>query len=382
MLKVPTLRASWRPARNTLLYLSGLVAVLAALLWRLGSSPANPSPGELAALAGSKLSAIGDNMLFAPWKIVQDILVHISHKGMFVPRLSSVIFGLICLLAFYYCVRVWLGNIIAVLSTALLISTPLFLLASRQATPDILYFWPIVVSAAYLYFKRSGSTISVLLLAGALGLGLYVPGFLWMTLIACAFLWRTLYVTFKAMPKLNKAFLVLGLVILVGPLVAGLVLHPGLINNYLLIPDRFQSALTELKNWAWSLSAIFVRSQQHQSLILGHSSIFDIALAGLAVFGGYVLFSRLRGAFYMICAFLLFISLMSGLDGNFMALALVATPLLLAVSFGLRFLYLEWLHTFPTNPLPKYFAYGLMAAFVLIHVIYGLRYGLIAWPVA
>jgi len=383
MKKLPLPRVVLRPARTVLIYGAAVVLTLIMLLWHLGSSPAQASLTEVAAKTSSRLSAIADNVLFAPWKVLEDGLVHITHQGMWLPRLTSVIFGLICLAAFYYCMKVWLGNAVALLTSTFLLTTPIFLLSSRYATPWIMYFWPIVMVAAYLYFRRSSESLKgLLLLAVAVGIGLYVPGFMWLVLIAVIFKWSAIREGLAETERRDRLLAGLLLLILVVPRVAGLIVHPNLILGYFLLPDHFTSVASEAKNWLWAGSSLVFRARQHEDLILGRSGLLDITLMGLILFGGFVLFDKLRSAFFMIVAILLLVTLLVGLSGNYPALGLLITPLLIVVGFGLRFLYIEWKHTFPNNPLPRYFAYGLMAAVVLIHVIYGVRYGLIAWPIA
>jgi succinate dehydrogenase/fumarate reductase cytochrome b subunit len=47
---------------------------------------------------------------------------------------------------------------------------------------------------------------------------------------------------------------------------------------------------------------------------------------------------------------------------------------------GLRYLFIEWRRVFPRNPMAKYFAIALMFGLILIHVFFGIRYSLLAWP--
>lgn len=382
MVKIPRLRSSWRPARTVVVYGLGVLGALVIMLWRLASSPSQPIPGELQAKAASRLTSIADKVLFAPWKIVEDGLVHIAHQSMFLPRLTSVIFGLVCLAALFYCVKVWLGPIIAAFTTALLLSTPLFLLSSRQATPYILYFWPVVTVAAYLYFRRSANWLAMLALVLAIAIGLYIPGIIWLLVIALALRWQPTLQAVKNISNRRLAIIAVGIIILISPLVINLVIHPGLLKDYFLIPHQFSGVTSELKNWLWAGSALAFKARHHQEILLGQTAILDITMVGLALFGGFVLFSKLRRSFYLVVASLLAVSLLAGWSGQYMALALIVTPLIVVMGFGFRFLFLEWLHTFPRNPLPRYYAYGIMAAVVLIHIIYGIRYALIAWPIA
>jgi hypothetical protein len=378
---MPRLRRTWRPARTAVLYGLGSAFVLFCMLYRLGDSPKLLHTSELQAKAAAKLSNVETNVLFAPWKLLENALLHLNHSVL-AARLTSVIFGIICLAAFYYAMRAWLGSAIAALTTALFLTTPVFLLSARHATPAIMFFWPAVLIALYFYASRAETGKSLVLLVAGVCIGLYVPGLVWIAILGLIFGWRGLLERSREMER--KTILLGGLlaIILLAPLIAGMVIHPHLIKPYLLLPDHFAHPLEILKSWAWSVAALFVRARRHEELILGRSSLFDVALVAMLLFGSYVLFSKLRLWFYLMISGTLLISFLSGLSSNFFALCIMVVPLLIVVGFGLRFLYLEWLHTFPNNPLPRYFAYGLMTALVIIHAVYGLRYGLVAWPIA
>jgi hypothetical protein len=370
-----------RPARATVYYASWLGLTLLILLWRLSSIKL--SPLEQAARNGSSLTSLRHDLLFAPWRIVEDISVHISPHSVWLQRLPSVLFSLVILLAFYYCLKVWLGNQVAVLTTALFLTTPVFLLASRLGLTDVLYFWPITTLAAYLYFRRSDySTLAAATLVLSLVVDFYIPGLLWLFLIIAAFKYRSLAGLVEQLDFRQKLWLGLGWLALLLPLIFNLVTQPHIWQTYFLLPAHVGSVLTVAKNWFWAIGSLFVKSHHHSYLSLGRTAILDIAQLGLALFGAYALYERLTANFYMLVALLAAATFLAGLSGNVAFLDVCVLPVLVLAGFGLRYLYLEWQHTFPRNPLPRYFAYFLMAAVVTIHIIYGVRYALIAWPLA
>ena len=63
------------------------------------------------------------------------------------------------------------------------------------------------------------------------------------------------------------------------------------------------------------------------------------------------------------------------------AMFLLAMPaLFVLLAAGLRYLYFEWHGVFPFNPIPRIIALLLISLVVGIHIVYGVRYSLIAWP--
>jgi hypothetical protein len=383
MIKLPRPRISWRPARAAVVSGLCLIFSLTLFFWRLASSPSHLSGGELAAKKASNLTALGNNIFFAPWRLVNDLALHLKHDSIFLQRSVSVMFGLICLVAFFYCLRTWLGSMIAAITSLFLLTTPLFLLASRSASPRIMYFWPIVLIAAYLIYWRSDRVnLNALSLVLVSATSLYVPGLIWLLLVLALFKWQRLREAAGDLSRKNLVIFGAVFLLAISPLILSLVIHPGLLRSYFLIPSHFASVINILKDWGWAFLSLFIKSKQHQELSLGRSAILDIAQIGLILFGSYALVIKLRQPLYLIIAGLVLITFLAGLSGNYYFLASLVVPLLVLAGFGLRFLYLEWLHTFPKNPLPRYFAYGLMITLVLIHLLYGIRYSLIAWPLA
>lgn len=352
-------------------------------MWRLGAAPAHLSSSEKAAKLASNFNALKDNLLMAPWRLGNDILLHIRHDSLWAQRSTSVIVGLICLAAFYYCLRVWLGKLVAALAAALLISTPLFLLASRSGTPRVMYFWPIVPVAAYVYLWRTKRLKRGLAsLVVSLVISLYTPGLVWPLFLLLIFKWRRLAALSQELGRRATAFALILTLVLMAPLIFNLVTHSGLIKDYFLIPHHFASAIEILKRWVWAALSLVVKSPSHQELILGQTAILSGAQIGLALFGAYALLARLRQPLYLIIVALGLITFLSGFDNNYYFLEAAVLPLIILAGFGLRFLYLEWQHTFPRNPLPRYFAYGVMAALIIINLVFTIRYSLIAWPLA
>jgi hypothetical protein len=72
--------------------------------------------------------------------------------------------------------------------------------------------------------------------------------------------------------------------------------------------------------------------------------------------------------------------LLAALQEDIAYLGLAVPALAIAVSAGLRYLYVEWRGIFPRNPVPKTFAMVLIAAVTLSQLYYGVNYCLHAWP--
>ncbi|MDB5160862.1 MAG: conserved rane protein of unknown function [Candidatus Saccharibacteria bacterium] len=313
---------------------------------------------------------------------MEDALTHINSHSLLLARLPSVIFGAFFLAAFYYILKGWFGRPIAYLGSILLATTPLFLILAHNGTPRIMYFTPVLFLAAHRVLSRAKQRpkLAAAALVIALAFCLYVPGVIWLLIGGMIMKWRLVYKLLRNNRNTDVALMALMLLVLIAPLMYALVIHPHLGKTLLLIPDHFPGWLQTLKDWGWMIIALFARSRTHQDVVLGQLPLLDAAQIGLGIFGGYVMWSRLRTQFLWLIGLVLLSCLGAALNSNYSLLALGLPLLSILVGMGLRYLYIEWMHIFPRNPFPRYFAILLMAAVVFTHVIYGVRYSLIAWP--
>jgi hypothetical protein len=382
MIKMPRGKIAWRPAKLLVYYSAALLGFVSLLLWHLSTKPSAASPAELAAKNSSNLTALGSNILFAPWRLLTDLFLHINSHSLLSLRLPSVLFAVLVAVCFYYALSSWLGKPIGFLSTVLLATTPFFLLLARNGTPDVLFLSLVILVSAYTFFSRNAKRIprtSALALIAAAAFCLYVPGMIWFLILGIILKRGQLFnVSFEN--KLYPYLFGVLFLILIAPLILVLVLHPIQLKSLFLIPEHFKTPIHLLEDWLWMIVALFVRAKQHETLMIGRLPILDVAQTGLVLFGFYVIWSRLRAHFFTVVGLILFITFAAALDSRYNFLAGALALLSVAVAFGLRFLYIEWIHIFPRNPIPRTFAITLMALVVLVHVAYGIRYSLIAWP--
>src|SRR3954471_9286608 len=132
MIKMPRGKIAWRPAKLLVYYSAALLGFVSLLLWHLSTKPGAASPAELAAKNSSNLTALGSNILFAPWRLLTDLFLHINSHSLLSLRLPSVLFAVLVAVCFYYALTSWLGKPIGFLSTVLLATTPFFLLLARN----------------------------------------------------------------------------------------------------------------------------------------------------------------------------------------------------------------------------------------------------------
>ena len=109
-----------------------VAAQLFFLSYHLGSSPSGLSPTEASARSNAAVHAIANMPINAPFKVIQNGLIHIDPQSHFLLRFTSVIFAVIFLGCFFYLLKGWFGKSIAFLTTIILAFTPYFILAARS----------------------------------------------------------------------------------------------------------------------------------------------------------------------------------------------------------------------------------------------------------
>ncbi len=237
--------------------------------------------------------------------------------------------------------------------------------------------------ASYSALVRAKSTnfrSRWLLLVLCVAVFLYVPGMIWLALAGAAFNYRTLLLTARKLGGTTLGLSGLLFVLIILPLVVSSVQSPEVIKTLALWPHSWLSLVDGLKSVGWMGLALVWQAPRHVDLIIGRLPILDVTQVVLVVFGFYVLWTKARRQLLGLLAIVVFGVVAAGINQDVLRLGLTLPALSLVIAAGLRFLYLEWRTVFPVNPIPKALAILLMVTLVGLHVVYGVRYALVAWP--
>jgi len=363
------------------LYLFLALVIFVLYFWQLGSLTKGLGLAETAAAnASSSISVIIDNPTYGPHKLLQYGFQKVFGHGPLQIRLSSVIFSLLFLLCFYVLIKGWFGRLIGVSALLFLAATPWFIQLARHGSPEVLLFSPLAILATYYWLTRSKTWIAWLCLLVAGSLVLYVPGGLLLILLGLIFGRRNLAKTMGGFSPIRKMLGALLVLVLLAPLIYGTFKNPSILKPLLLIPATWPSPLVGLKTAAWDILALFWRTPVHIDQIIERLPIFNAAQVALAVFGSFALYKLARGKLYLLLGLSVFGIVAAALNRNLLLLSYVLPAVAVAVAAGLRYLYMEWKSIFPKNPIPKYLAVALITGLVGMHIAYGLRYSLLAWP--
>ncbi len=350
-------------------------------IWQLGSLTKGLSPAEAAAAnASASVGTIIDNPTYGPHKLLSYGFQKVFGHGPLQIRLSSAIISLLFLLCFYLLIKGWFGRMIGFFALLFIAATPWFIQLSRSGSPEIMLLSPVVILAVYYWLIRSKSRAAWICLLVVSSLTLYLPGGLLLVLLGLIFARQNLtraLASFRTTQKLLWATAVLALL---APLIYASAKNPSILKPLLLIPATWPSPLVGLKTAVWDVLALFWRTPVHIDQIIGRLPVFNGAQAALAIFGGFALFRLARSKLYLLLGLAAFGLLAAALNRNLLFLTYVMPAVAVAVAAGLRYLYMEWKSIFPKNPIPKYLAVVLITGLVGMHIAYGLRYSLLAWP--
>lgn len=371
------------PARSILAY--ALIAAVSAivLIWGLTSLNPGLSPTEgLARADSSTFRMIYSNPINGPLKLLQHLISKSGASPIVSLRLSSVMVGLFFGFCFYKLAVGLFGRVIGLLGSLIFISLPLFVIAARQGSTEIIFFAPICLMWLYAWLNKAGSSkrnawLCLLLAAALLS---YTPGLIWWMAGSFVLCRKRIISAIAEVPSALSAagFILSGLIIV--PLITSLIKHPAIIKHLFLVPDKWLPPIQIAKNIGWMLLALFYRAPYHDPLILDRLPLLNVLLLALLIFGIYAMQAAARTKAYGLGLAIIFAVLAAGLNNRIALLALGLPALAVFICAGLRYLYIEWRAIFPLNPVPKTFALIFISAVVVSQLYFGLQYALVAWP--
>ncbi len=384
MRKVVGQDTSWRPVKFLISTILLFCLVFVLYIWRLGTLISGFSAHEVVATSktggSGNLSAIKNNPLDAPHKILQFVFQHFGHHGAFWMRSVSVFFALLFLLVLFLQLRKWFGKYIAAIGTLFLATTPWVVLAARNASADIMLLAPVLIVYAYLGLTSAQKriTLSWFLLVLCLAVALYVPGMVWFILLGIIFSYQKLLQTIAKVNPAATAAGILLLIVLLIPLGYGIYQHHSLIKDWLLIPHSFSDKL--LNNLGAVIATLVFKAKRHSDYMLGGLPVLSILQSILALIGLGAMAKSARREMMMMVGLIVISVVLAALNNNPYLLIISSPAVIVLDSAALRYLLRRWQKIFPLNPVPRTFATILICMLVLAQVTYGIRYSLIAWP--
>jgi hypothetical protein len=361
-----------------------ILAFAALLILYITSSPKYLTQEEVNNQQSS--TSVSDIYYHAPYAPHRLLILGINkiglHNDLYI-RSVSILFAIIILCCFYLLAKSWYGRNIGLFSSLIFAFTPMFLINARLGTPGILFFWPVVIMSVYYSFTKIDTThpgIKWFLLVIACALGLYIPGLIWWLAGSMLLARKQIRDAWNSVDAaLIFASLIIGSIIVL-PMVIASVHDIGNLQTLALVPDNFTTPLKTAQNIGWMFLALPARLPYSYYEALGRLPVLNLIQVALLVFGSFAMLNVARKKALVLFATIVFSVLAAGLNNDIRLLALGLPAIGLLIGAGLRYLYIEWKSVFPRNPVPQTLAIVLMAALVITHVFFGIKYALIAWP--
>lgn len=370
---------SWQGALAAL----GIAVLVFIYTFKLGTLVPGMSPMEIESIGqSSSVSEIIDNPLYAPHKIATLVLFKLNIYSPEALRSISAFFTVVVCIIFYQLLKKWHSRRTAALATILFAASSWLLAVGRHASPTALLLIWFVLVASLFWFKhfarRKYLAYALLILFAA---SLYIPSSFYIFVIF-GILYGKKIIHF--LTKLGPKHMVgLGAVALVaaGPLLFAFFKTPGLIQDWLLIPDNLTVG-TVVRNFINLPKALLYSAPYNPEFWLSRLPLLDLFSGTMLLLGlyAYRYYLRLKRT-PLVWACVVVATLLTGLAG--MNAAIILLPFLyIIIANGISYLLGDWLSVFPKNPLAR----GLGTALVLIAVIAAAGYQtsryFIAWPKA
>ncbi len=367
----------WQPLLG---YFSACVVIAGLLLFRLRILLPGASVEE-ATFRLNSLEIIRTNMLFAPYRLFQLATNKLVEQPVLAARLTSAACSFIAIWLFFYVIKHWFSQRVAIITSWLFVSSAWMLHIARLGDTFVLQTSIVGFLAFGIWLKNHPHNRFAPLLSGlAAGLLLYIPGFVWLILASAAFRYKTLGQFFRT----SRLFAFGGFaifIVLIAPLAFNVFQNQTIFFEWMgisrssVLSDIVRTPLTMLQ----SLGYLFWRAPFNPALWLGRLPLLDFFSSIFAILGVYhfAINWRLdRSKSVMAVGLLLWV-----LVGMKVLLLPVLLPICyILVASGLAFMLSQWFSVFPINPFARGLLYVLLGVSFITVSWYNLQHYFIAWP--
>jgi hypothetical protein len=364
-----------------------LIIFFGLLLWfELGRLPGGYSQPELLALQSSNgLRHIFENPVNAPFSILVYLFglahLHVGADQALLPvRAAATVIGLLTLTSFYWLVRYWHGERSAILGTVIFGCSAWFLHTARLGTPDVLAFLLIGVVATSTWLKQTENPLVLLVGFGMVAGLLYIPGMVWLLLVAAIWQIKTITRLFKehiALMSLGS----LGVLALITPLVWAIYRSPETAKIMAGLPaDKWPTVIEFGKQLLLIPYHLVVRAPLDPVHWLARLPILDVFCVVMFLLGGYLYLKHLRLIRAKMVAAILAVGTVLVALGGAVSISILIPFIYLLVAAGMGLLMDRWQAVFPRNVIAQAVSVVLISIAVITVSWYGLRHYFVAWP--
>ncbi len=341
------------------------------------------SSSEIAAQGSStSLRTIWQNPLNAPYKLLVWLPFKLGHHSVVFTRLAAGLIALASAGLFYFVAYRLFSHRIAIISTALFVTSSGFLHAAHTGTALILQIFGVLVLLALFpaYLSTKGKVLPLYVAAVVVAALLYIPGMLWFIIVGAIVLNKRLYQLVKQLHLKHRLAITAIMALLLTPLVWAFIEQPNTILVGLGVQDSWPVWADILDRTKNLVTSLFWSGRGPAEIMLVGAPILTIVEFGLLFIGIAVQFKppRLKSNFFLAAATLFFMVLII-LGGviNYITL----TPLFyLMIAGGIYYLLSEWSKVFPVNPIARGVGNVIILLLIGSSMLFHLQSFYVAWP--
>lgn len=327
------------------------------------------------------VEVILQNIILAPIKVLELVMLKIDEPNSTLLRLVSALFVFISLIVFYRLVLKWQTHRMAILSTFLFGTSSYTIAIGRftfQEAILLTVFPALLLIGTWLKSKQNVNKLYIAM--PAMGVLFYIPGVLTVACIYLIVFRKRIKLALKFSNKKSKIIGASSFGLILSPIVYALVKYPSQIFTYLGV-DR----LTEN-----GIKAVFERASQIPEELfwsgvnspekwLFGTPIIDSVTAVFILLGIYAYFKSEHTLRRLILVGFLASGIIIISMSNFASIALILPVLYLFASNGMAFMLHNWFTVFPRNPAARNLGVLVLLIPVFLSAGYNIERYFTAW---
>ncbi|MGI9028242.1 MAG: hypothetical protein ACR2FM_05400 [Candidatus Saccharimonadales bacterium] len=363
--------------------LPGIIALaaLGLLVYQLLSLVTYGLKEHAVYLGSATMSAIKNDILFAPVKGLQIITLKFTEDDIYM-RLASVAVAVTAALLLYFMLRKWYTARVSVLTLAMFITSSWFLHHGRLANLDVLYLTIVpTLLLICLWIISKDSSKKYPIAAILLALTFYVPG-TWLFVVGGLFVIRKVILkSLKNVPIGLKIISGSAFLLTILPLLYSFALKPSQIIRWLGYDSSKELSLPVIGNRILDIpQQLFLTGPSDPTRWLIGTPVFDIFSIAMIALGLYAF----HAGYYPTREKLTFGALGFGFVlvglGNVATLSLVIPIFYIVIANGISYMLQSWFTVFPRNPVARSLGVGFIVLVIAGSSFYQLQRYFVAWP--
>lgn len=316
----------------------------------------------------------GSGILNFPYKLLQKLSVSVFGLSVFSIKLPSLVLAFLSGVGLIVILNRWFKNNVAVLASAIVVTTGIFLFAASSGTPDIMYiFWPtaLLIFGSLILNEKKPSPVAVIGLFVTGALALYTPYMIYVlvAILVASLLHPHLRFGLKSAPKIPLVIGVVAGAMIVVPFVISIFFNTDTLWLAALPKDFEIGGLWSNLKLAFTPFVSF--NNVTEGIIL--TPILGLASTALLVIGLICSIKEWHSSRNYILGFwIVFTILVWAIAPDKIVLAFL--PIAVLLTSGVEYLLDRWNSLFPMNPYARVGGLVPVMFLVLVTITTGVGY--------